>query len=90
VSPWPARGATERHDHQQREDTDDECRTAGDTAEHDPETPVRESHFRTPSQTDQLLDAWAIMAKERGLKLDHVAYWRDGGEWIRERARKPS
>jgi hypothetical protein len=30
------------------------------------------------------------MAKERGLKLDHVAYWRDGEEWIRERARKLS
>lgn len=39
---------------------------------------------------DQMLDAWAIMAKERGLKLDHVAYWRDGEEWIRERAKKLS
>jgi hypothetical protein len=51
---------------------------------------IRDEWHVPEAIADQLLDAWTIMAKQRGLKLDHVAYWRDGEEWIRERAKKPS
>jgi hypothetical protein len=45
--------------------------------------------WRVPeARAEALLDAWAIAAKERGLEPGEVAYWRDGEEWIRERAEK--
>jgi hypothetical protein len=45
-------------------------------------------HWHVPeAQADALLDAWAIVAAERGLMPSQANYWQDGEEWIQEQAK---
>jgi hypothetical protein len=47
---------------------------------------MRETWHMLELRVEELLDAWAAEAKERGLSLSQVGYWRYGEEWIREQS----
>lgn len=47
---------------------------------------IRDQWHVPEERANALLDAWEIVARERGLEPGQVGYWRESEEWIRERS----
>jgi hypothetical protein len=49
---------------------------------------IRDQWHVPEERANALLDAWEIVARERGLEPGQVGYWRESEEWIRQRAKQ--
>ena len=49
---------------------------------------IRDQWHVPEERANALLDAWEIVARERGLEPGQVGYWRESEEWIQQRAKQ--